>query len=277
MKHLTPNFKQHLSESVTTLATCWKIIRRDKKILGFTDHDVSLNIDDTHYEAIAGFSPSTVENKSDMSTDNLDIEGQILSSYITVEDLLAGLYDYAEVTVFLVNYTEPGDGKLLLKRGHVGEVTISKNMFRAEIRGLTQHLGQTMGEVYSPTCRAHLCDKKCKIDIHTVTISASVTKTINQKQFIASTLKQSNNWFSGGTLNWKTGLNADVSMEVKTFNESRITLSLPMNKPIQVGDQFTVIAGCDKTVHCCKYKFDNMINFRGEPDVPGIDKILETP
>jgi uncharacterized phage protein (TIGR02218 family) len=38
----------------------------------------------------------------------------------------------------------------------------------------------------------------------------------------------------------------------------------------RVGDGFTVTAGCDKSVKTCKAKFDNEVNFRGFPHVPGI-------
>ncbi len=39
---------------------------------------------------------------------------------------------------------------------------------------------------------------------------------------------------------------------------------------------FDIIAGCDKTRETCQSKFTNIINFRGEPDVPGVDKLLTT-
>jgi len=65
-------------------------------------------------------------------------------------------------------------------------------------------------------------------------------------------------------------------MEVKEFAETTVGLSLPMGKSIQVGDTFDIIAGCDKTRETCHSKFNNIINFRGEPDVPGTDKLLTT-
>jgi uncharacterized phage protein (TIGR02218 family) len=45
---------------------------------------------------------------------------------------------------------------------------------------------------------------------------------------------------------------------------------------IETGDRFTIVAGCDKSSKTCIEKFNNIINFRGEPDVPGTDKILTT-
>ena len=48
-----------------------------------------------------------------------------------------------------------------------------------------------------------------------------------------------------------------------------IELFLPMVSPIQVGDTYKLSAGCDKSTDACKNKFDNILNFRGEPFVPG--------
>ena len=38
MKTISAGLAQHLAGEVTTLATCWKITRRDSVVLGFTDH-----------------------------------------------------------------------------------------------------------------------------------------------------------------------------------------------------------------------------------------------
>lgn len=65
-------------------------------------------------------------------------------------------------------------------------------------------------------------------------------------------------------------------MEVKEFAETEIILALPFPYQIQVGDNFEAIAGCDKTISTCKSKFNNIINFRGEPHIPRTDQIAKT-
>jgi uncharacterized phage protein (TIGR02218 family) len=219
---------------------------------------------------------TTIESKSNMSVDNMEIEGATLQSQITEYDLLAGLYDYATVEVFLVNYQDLTQGKLLLKRGHLGEVTLNKNMFHAEIRGLTQHLSQTIGSVYSPTCRAILGDKRCRVPLEKFTINAEVSQIFGNNSFYAKILQQDADYFTGGEVSWISGANSGIKMEVKEFANSVVTLALQMSKLISVGDIFSVVAGCDKVKNTCIHKFNNIINFRGEPDVPGTDRLLET-
>jgi uncharacterized phage protein (TIGR02218 family) len=276
MRVISPQLAAHLTGEVTTLATCWKITRTDTKELGFTDHDSPLEIDGLTYDSVAGFTPSAIESKSNMSVDNLDLEGQTFPSKITEADLLAGKYDFAEVEIFLVNYADLTQGKLVQRRGRLGEVTLNRQYFRAEIRGLTQHLSQTIGQVYSPSCRAILGDSRCKVNLASFTVSASVSEVISRQTFKSSALTQNAGWFVGGEVIWTSGDNAGARMEVKEFSATQVVLALPMGKTIQPGDGFDIVAGCDKTKESCIGKFSNIINFRGEPDVPGMDKVLTT-
>jgi uncharacterized phage protein (TIGR02218 family) len=276
MRVITPQLEAHFASDMTTLATCWKIIRLDGEELGFTDHDQVLTVDGLDYDSIAGFTPTTVESKSNMSVDNLEVEGQTFPSKITESDLLAGLYDYAEIEIFMVNYEDLSQGKLVVKRGRLGEVTLNGPMFRAEVRGLTQHLSQTIGDVYSPSCRAILGDTKCKVALAGVTVTTTVSDVTNNQTFIASALTQDAGWFTGGEVEWLSGNNEGRRMEVKEFAAGKVVLALPMGKSIQAGDSFKIIAGCDKTRETCQSKFSNILNFRGEPDVPGVDKLLMT-
>lgn len=276
MRLITPQLEAHLTGGLTTLATCWKITRVDNEELGFTDHDTPLVIDGLEYDSIAGFTPTSIESSSNMAVDNLDIEGQTFPSKITEADLLAGKYDYAEVEIFLVNYEDLSQGKLIQRRGKLGEVTLNKQFFRAEIRGLTQHLSQTIGDVYSPSCRAILGDSRCKVNLASFTASATVTEVTNRQIFRASALTQDAGWFVGGEVVWTGGNNDETRMEVKEFSDTLVVLALPMGKTIQVGDTFNIIAGCDKSKETCIAKFSNIINFRGEPDVPGMDAMMTT-
>ena len=276
MRIISPQLEAHFEGGLTTLATCWKITREDSTELGFTDHDELLTIDSVDYDSIAGFTPTTVENKSNMSVDNLDVEGQVFPSKITEEDLLAGLYDYAEIEIFIVNYEDLAQGKLVVKRGRLGEVTLNSQMFQAEVRGLTQHLSQTIGDVFSPSCRAILGDSKCKVALAGFTVSTTVSEVTNNQTFKATALTEAAGWYTGGEIVWTSGNNAGRRMEVKEFVSTQVVLALPMGKSISVGDGFDIIAGCDKTRETCQDKFSNIINFRGEPDVPGTDKLLTT-
>ena len=88
------------------------------------------------------------------------------------------------------------------------------------------------------------------------------------------TFNYAQGYFTYGLVTWLTGANAGYSMDVRQFTPGLVTLALPMSYPIAVGDTYTIVAGCDKTAATCKTRYGNLMNFRGEPFVPGTDAIL---
>lgn len=179
MKAASPALALHLAGSVTTLATCWRITRTDGMVFRFTDHDRNLVVDGEVYAASAAYSRTAISNDAGMGVDNLDVEGVFDSSAVTEEELRAGLFDQAEVRIFLVNWADPSMGILRLRRGWFGEVVLTEQgVFRTELRGLTQVLQQRIGDLYSPECRADLGDHRCRVPIHPPEIARSTAYAV---------------------------------------------------------------------------------------------------
>jgi uncharacterized phage protein (TIGR02218 family) len=86
-------------------------------------------------------------------------------------------------------------------------------------------------------------------------------------------------WFAGGVLTWESGANAGRSIEVKAWTQATgaIELFLPMGYAIEAGDLFHIHPGCDKRLGTCIDRFANVLNFRGEPYVPGADVLTTYP
>ena len=276
MRPITPNLTTHLQGEVTTLATCWKITRADGVVKTFTDLDRDIIFASLTYLSIAGFTPSSVETKDNFSVDNVEVQGMFQTGYITAPDLLAGKYDFAEVEIFIVNYMDISQGRMLLRRGRLGEVTMQKDTFIAELRGLAESLQQTIGELYQPSCRAILGDSECKKVLTSFTFTGTVTTVSSGLIFTSNALTQAAGYFTGGQITWTSGNNNGLNMEVKEFANKQVVLAQAMPYAIQVGSSFQIIAGCDKTHQTCISKFNNIINFRGEPFVPGTDAISKT-
>lgn len=189
---------------------------------------------------------------------------------------MAGLYDFAEVEIFLVNYQDISQGRMWLKRGKLGEVRLQKDTFVAELRGISEALQQRQGQLCSPSCRAVLGDTRCKVDLNSYSFNATVNSITSGLIFTANALTQAAGYFTGGEVRWLTGANAGLRREIKEFVNKQIILVLPMPYAIQAGDTFKAVAGCDKIFATCKTKFNNVNNFRGEPHVPGTDAIMKT-
>lgn len=275
-RSISADLEAHFGSETTTIAMLWKVTRTDGTVLGFTNHDENITYNSVVYLAASGFIPSDVALKSDFSVSNHEIQGILDSNYIDEDDLLAGRYDYAEIEMMLINYTDVTDGVVMLPRGWLGQVQLKDGQFIAEVRGLSEKINKNIGQIYSPTCRAILGDSRCKVNLAPYTATVSVTSVTDKQNFKSSALTQANGYFTGGEVEFTSGNNNGLKMEVKAFQSTQITLALPMPYTVQSGDTFRVIAGCDKAFETCKTKFNNVINFRGEPHVPGQDAILET-
>jgi hypothetical protein len=300
MKQASSQLTAHLAGPVTTLASCWEITRRDGQIFRFTDHDRDLEIAGALYAARFGHARTAISSDASMAVDNLDVEGIIDAESLREEDLRAGLFDHAAVRIFLVNWATPAMGILRLRRGWLGEVVLTDTgQFSTELRGLTQALQQEIGELYTPECRADLGDARCKINLAALTVMGSVT-TVEARRVFLCTLTPlggadepdapeppgpippappPEDWYTGGLLTWTSGPNAGLAIEVQRWEAgpSRITLYLPPGYPIMAGDSFSLSPGCDKRFATCKAKFNNILNFRGEPYVPGLDALMSYP
>lgn len=168
MKTLSTALDNHFGSEVTTLAMCWKLVRKDGLTLGFTSHDQDITIDDVFYDSTHTFTNSAISSNSDMSVDNLDVTGVLDADAITLEDLRNGLFNFASIYIFAINWADLSQGQLALRRGWFGEVTVAQNgMFHAELRGLTQALSHNYIESFTPECRADFCDQRCKLVLST--------------------------------------------------------------------------------------------------------------
>ncbi len=114
------------------------------------------------------------------------------------------------------------------------------------------------------------------------TVTGSVTTAASNQEFIDSTRTEATDIFSFGVLTFTGGGNNGLSIEVKEYAllpssaGGKFILVLPMPFSIVVGNSYSLSKGCDKTTQTCHNRFSNIVNFRGEPSVPGLDRMLET-
>jgi len=276
MQLLTEPMQSHLAQDVTTLATCWEVRRRDGFELYFTDHDQDIAVAGKIYKSSSGVVPSAVTSQTGLAVDNLEFEGMLDDEAITRHDLLAGLYDHAELRIFMVDYLAPDAGSLHIKNGWLGQVSLRDGQFVVEVRGISSAFQQTIGEVYTPTCRAMLGDTRCKKSLTAYTHTGTVGAVDGRFALVDNTRGEAAGYFSYGTLTITSGANAGISVEITDFRDGRFTLMLPLPYTAEVGDSYQAVAGCDKRIQTCISRFGNAVNFRGEPHLPGNDKILET-
>lgn len=274
MKTINPALLNQLNSPVSTLTHCALITRADGVKIGFTDHIDGFWIDGVYYTPQIGSDTSALESSSRLSVDNLSITGILSSDAITKDDLLKGRYDRAVLDIFLIDYTNPPDevvpGKVIMLKTFVfGEVTIRDDVFVVECRSLVDLLSTVIGETTSAICRAKFGDARCKKDLAAYTHSVTVTGASGRSVTLSAAFPDG--YLTHGRATFHTGANAGVTVDIARQVGSTIHLHAPTPYAVAAGDQVTVVAGCDKTLSACA-SFGNVVNFRGEPHVPGADK-----
>jgi len=279
MKTLGSLLQAHLDGETTTMARLVKITRQDGTVLGLSNHDRDLTVDGVSYRAREGMTPAVLTQISTLKTNDFEIEGVLDSASLLEEDLRAGLYDNAKIEVFLMNWAAPEQGAVKLRQGWLGEVKWVGGRFEASLRGMADLLQRRVGDIYTPECRHDFGDSKCCIALAALTVSGSVAQTLDATSFLDNSRGEETGYFDGGMLTWTSGANAGQSVEIKSWdmNTMTLTLWLPMERGIALGDTYQATPGCGKSFATCRDRFSNAVNFGGFPHLPGLAKILAYP
>jgi uncharacterized phage protein (TIGR02218 family) len=272
MRTLGDDLAAHLAGDATTTCHCWRVTRRNGLVLGFTEHDGDLTFAGTTFLAASGYSASEADSAAGLSASADEVSGGFSSDAIREDDLAAGRYDGARVELFLVNWAAP-EQHVLLNVREIGEVVRAGGQFRAELRSLAHRLGQPQGRLYNRRCDASLGDGRCRVAMEVWRGVGLVTGVQGKSTIRLSGLSGfAAGIFDRGTLRLPDATPAEIDTHRHLPGGiAELALWLPLEVPLAVGAAVTVTAGCDKTFATCRARFDNHLNFRGFPHVPGSD------
>lgn len=283
MRAVPPELQARLDQGATRLCRCWLVRRQDGICLGFTDHDADLTFDGVSFRAGSGMDASALQTATGLSVDNAEAVGALSDAAVSEADIRAGRYDRAEVWHWLVDWERP-DLRLLQFRGSFGEIRRSDGVFEVELRGLAEALNAPVGRSVLRSCDRAVGDAKCRFDLAQLgftgegEVAAGSTGADLRVQGLDGFAED---WFAQGILTWTSGANAGARGAVKldriAGNLRRLDLWQAPGFPVTVGDRFRVAAGCDKRAETCVAKFDNLLNFRGFPHLPGDDWVTAYP
>jgi len=261
--------------TLTTVAFCWRIERRDGVALGFTTHERDIVIGGLVYRASPGMLPSSITMSDGFDAEALDVEGALTSDAIRPRDLEAGRWDGASVRIFMVDWEQPEGEQFYVTHGELGEVSMSGDGFEAELRGRVALLERPVVEQTSPTCRAELGDKRCRVDMADRTILTRVIAVDGNNIEVAEAAPQSA--YAYGRLRWIGGRNSGLDSDIAASDGALLTLRARPHFDAEPGDLVEMRQGCDKSFATCTARFANAANFRGEPHLPGMDLLTRYP
>lgn len=295
----------HYNTGSTSMANALLIRRQDGELYGFTSNSVPFTLDLSPwdspswpladetafaFDATQGLVWSDVLVSSGFAVSNANITTLNDGTFFNPDDIRAGRWRGALWRFFRYRWDVPNptienDVETLL-RGDFGEITLGDTTITVELRALGQRLQQPVGIVSQRTCRVRLGSQgpsKCNVDLAPFTHALTVTSKVDNGEFACSAATQGEDYFGEGLVTWTSGNNVGLEHKVREFEAGVFTLVLPTVLDIQVGDTLTAVAGCRKRhettlanpggVSDCKTKFNNVLNFQGEPHRPTTDDL----
>lgn len=270
------------TQTAATLCTCWRIIPADREEIGLTDHDQDLSFEGTVFKAQGGADGTAVEQTADLAPDNGDIIGILSNDLMNVADIEAGIYDNARIEVWRVDWRAPA-ARQLQTVGTLGQIERTRNGYKAECRSLKHLLDQQAGRIYGRTCDAVLGDVRCGVDITdpAYQTSATVTQISGAELEVTGLESYVSGWFRHGQLQIADGDLSGITRAIRDHSVSGAAVIIQLWEAlpagILAGQSVTLTAGCDKRSATCSTKFNNILNFRGYPYIPGSDILTKYP
>lgn len=267
----------------TTLCNIWIIRRSDGTTLGFTNHDADIIHNGVPCHAASGLTGAALQTSTGLSVDNTEALGALQSTVICAEDIIHGRYDGADVDVLLYDWL----AEVVVTeqfRATIGEVQVKDGTFVAELRGKSDLLNQPIGRVYQPACDAALGDARCGVDLSLPEYRTLATvESVTEQRFlrVSGLEPYPAYWFERGTVEVMlegVPTSAIVIKSDKITAAGRVLeLWFTPGFALTPGTVLRVTTGCNRRSETCAAKFDNILNFRGFPTIPGEDWAMSYP
>jgi uncharacterized phage protein (TIGR02218 family) len=261
---------------VTSLAIAWRVMRADGVAIGLTSHDLPISVDGLLHRPSPGMVPSAVSISDDAESGGMSVTGALSDAAIRADDITDGRFDGARVEIRLVDWRQPGAGSMLLACGAIGEIERRDESFEAELATAQSRLSAVPIELCSPECRARLGDHRCRVNLAARTRRARVVAVDGASALIIDASAAADIYAYGRVRPLAGGL-AGLDYEIVASSGTRIELRDAVAARIGAGSLVELREGCDRRLATCRDRFQNILNFRGEPHVPGTDSIIRYP
>ena len=251
-----------------TVATFWRIYRRDGAALAFTSHDRDLSFGGIRHLAAPGMIPAAIRLTSELANDSAEVQGVLNHDSIRADELAAGLFDEAAIAIGAVDWISLDHHTLYT--GQIGRIADDSTQFSAELRSTKSLLEQDCVPRTSPTCRAEFCGRGCGLSAVRFTAMqpvAAIDLDTNRVRFAGLDGEA----HIDGRLRFMAGPQTGVVFGIIDAEEDWLLLDRPLAAGTPLGSRAELREGCDHTIATCAARFANAANFRGEPFLPGND------
>ena len=254
----------------------YKIKLRDGTIYAYTEHDQILNVDLGDGDGAVDYVPGTITQNSEFdqsvttrvdSSDISGVTGFIHPQGVDRDAILAGRFDGSEITTARVHWPDPSLGGMIIAVHDAGEVTEQDGQFRLDTRSILDRFNGPVSVEITAECRHTFGDALCGVPLGDKTHSGTITGLVDARTFTVDVTATVGSTFAYGRITFDTGRNSGKTYDILSDNGSgQIALNAPPFLPIAIGDNVTLIEGCNKASDCQRY--NNYARFGGFPNVP---------
>lgn len=259
---------------LTSMALCWQLERKDGAGIGLSSHDQRLALGARTFEPSPGISPASITRSLGLEPDSSEVAGALSSDALEETDLALGRWDAATLQLTAIDWNDPMADPVPLLAGAIGSVAINGDGFTADLAGAAARLNDPVCPATSAECRAHFGDKRCRIDLAGRTTTASVLR-ISGTELTLDRMFDSG--FVLGRLRYMSGANCGVTTAILAVDGAVVQVRDLPRAAVDAGGRVELREGCDKRFETCVSRFNNAVNFRGEPHLPGNDLLTRYP
>jgi hypothetical protein len=153
--------------------------------------------------------------------------------------------------------------------GRVGDVEIGRTRIKIQARSLLDLLAVQMPRrLYQSACNHLFGGKMCLFDRTTMSASISALAGSDKTTILTSLTPSPLMLYDNGTMTGTSGLNTGYSRSIGIIDAGVIHYLHPWIFPVDTGDEFDLLPGCDHTLNTCTTTFANQIHYGGFPDIP---------
>ena len=167
MRHIPEEMAARIESGAATLCHAWVLRRADGAVMGFTDHDRDLMLEDVVCRAGSGWTAGAGEGEAGLTSGGLSASGGLDDEAITEADIAAGLYDGAQIALWRLDWARP-DLAVRLWAGALARIRRDNGAFVADLDGPMAALERVVGRTYGRTCDAVLGDGRCGLSVESI-------------------------------------------------------------------------------------------------------------
>jgi len=255
MRKLSHEAKNLIREGATFVFAFDLELENGKKLY-LTNNSQEFTLEETTYAAYSSLE-ITKAHFNDSAHDWVEIKGNYDNNAIEILDIIKD----AKVKIKLIFIEQ----KLIEDIATLFCFNVHKENihFILHLKSQIHNLEKNVTKFYSKICRANLGDKECGVDLNSISQTVRISSISGTMIFLD--IDKQLGYYDYGKVHF-----SDTSKPILIIRQTTNSLILAEAVPAEFcsATEVRISPGCDKKIKTCCNKFNNVLNFRGEPFLP---------